>query len=83
MNTYRTNNKKRKRNSNTRKKDNALAKYVTFSLAIVLIFTVVEFVFSIKTGITHDTLTTCVYGFWGGEIVMAALIKIFKIRKED
>ena len=66
-----------------RKKDNALAKYVIFSLAIVIIYTVVEFTFSTITGVSHDALTTCVYGFWGGEIVMSALIKIFKIKSKE
>jgi hypothetical protein len=31
-------------------------------------------------GVTNDTLTTCVYGFFGGEIVTCALIKIFKLK---
>ena len=66
-----------------RKKDNALAKYVIFSLAIVIIYTVVEFTFSTITGVSHDALTTCVYGFWGGEIVMSAVIKIFKIKSKE
>ena len=66
------------------KKPSSLTLYVIFSIAVVLIYSVVEFTFSITaSGISHDTLTTCVYGFFGGEIVTCALIKIFKIREEN
>lgn len=57
-----------------------LTKYVIFSIAIVLIYTIVEFIVSTVAGISHDTLTLAVYGFFGGEIVLTALIKIFKLR---
>ena len=58
-----------------------LDKYVIFSISVTLIYTVVEFVVSSVTGIAHDTLSQCVYGFFAGEIVVAGLIKIFKIRR--
>lgn len=57
-----------------------LTKYVVFSIAIVLIYTIVEFITSTITGIHHDTLTVAVYGFFGGEIVTCGVIKIFKLR---
>ena len=66
----------------SKKRLNGIDKYVIFSIAIVLIYTVVEFVFSSITQISHDTLTTCVYGFWAGEIVTLGLIKIFKLKEE-
>ena len=59
-----------------------LTKYVIFSISVVVIYTVAEFVSSIITGISHDTLSTCVYGFFGGELVLLAMIKIFKIKRE-
>lgn len=64
-----------------KKKLGALDKYCIFSLAVVLIYTIVEFVFSTITGIEHSTLTTCVYAFWAGEIVTLGLIKIFKLKE--
>jgi hypothetical protein len=60
-----------------------LTKYVIFSISVVIIYTIAEFILSTITGISHDTLTTCVYGFFGGELVLLAMIKIFKIRRAD
>lgn len=58
----------------------SLTLYVVFSIAMILLFTIAEFVVSSCTGTTHDTLTTCFYGTFGGEILCCALIKIFKLR---
>ena len=60
-----------------------LTKYVVFSITFVILYTIIEFVVSTITGIPHDTLTTCVYGFFAGEVVSCALLKIFKIKKEN
>lgn len=57
-----------------------LTKYVMFSIAVVIIYTIAEFIVSTITGISHDTLTVSVYGFFGGELVLCGFIKIFKIR---
>ena len=64
------------------KKYPALTYYVVFSFAVLLVYTVVEQVISTVTGISHDTLTTCFYGCFGGEILACALIKIFKLKEE-
>ena len=62
----------------------SLTLYVIFSILVVLIYTVVELIVSTISGISHDTLTTCVYGFFAGEVVVCGLIKIFKLKnKED
>ena len=66
-----------------KKKLGGLDKYVIFSIAVVLLYTVIEFIFSTVTQVSHDTLTTCVYGFWAGELVTLGLIKIFKLKTED
>lgn len=60
-----------------------LTKYVIFSISVVIIYTIAEFILSTITGISHDTLSTCVYGFFGGELVLLAMIKIFKIKRSD
>lgn len=65
-----------------KKRLNALDKYVIFSIAVTILYTVAEFVTSTITGMEKTTLTGCVYGFFAGEIVTAGLIKIFKIREE-
>ena len=61
---------------------NSLDKYVIFSITLLLLFTGAEFALSGHTG-THDTLTTCFFACFGGEILSCALIKIFKLRKDD
>ena len=58
-----------------------LDKYIIFSFAVMIVYTIFEFVFSTITGISHDTLTTCLYGAYGGELLMCALIKRLKIRR--
>ena len=63
------------------KKLSGLDKYVIFSIVLLIAFTVVEFLMPI----THDTLTTCFFACFGGEILSCALIKIFKLKgdKQD
>lgn len=61
----------------------SLTKYVVFSIAVTIIYTVAEFVMSLKTGISHDVLSGCVYTFFAGELVLTGLIKIFKLREEN
>ena len=65
------------------KKISALDKYVIFSISILLIFCIAEFIVSSITGQTHDTLTTCFFACFGGEILSCALIKIFKLKSGD
>lgn len=65
------------------KKISALDKYVIFSICVLLVFCIAEMVVSSITGQTHDTLTTCIYAAFGGEVLSCALIKIFKLRREE
>lgn len=61
----------------------SLTLYVVFSIAVLIIYTITEQVLSTVTGISHDTLTTCFYSCFGGEILCCALIKIFKLKEGD
>ncbi len=61
-------------------KAHSLGLYVTFSIASLIIYTIVSQILAYTSGIILDTLTTCFFGFFGGEIVMCALIKIFKLK---
>lgn len=58
-----------------------LDKYVIFSISCMILYTIVSQIIQTTTGYTNDTLTTCFFGFFGGEIVTCALIKIFKLTK--
>lgn len=57
----------------------ALDKYVIFSITIAIVYSVAEFITSVVTGVSHDALTECVYKFFVGEVIVCALIKIFKL----
>ena len=57
----------------------SLTKYVVFSIAILLLYSVAEFI----SETSHDTLTTCLYACFGGEILSCALIKIFKLKGDN
>lgn len=58
-----------------------LDKYIIFSFSVMIIYTIFEFVFSVITGVSHDTLTTCLYSAFGGELLMCALIKRLKLKR--
>lgn len=55
-----------------------LSKFLVFSFVIVLAYTAVELYLSTTTGISHDTVTTCLYTFFGTEIGSCAFIQIVK-----
>lgn len=59
----------------------SLTKFVIFSFASLIIYTIVAQLITIKTGgIEMSTLTTCFFGAFGGEVLMCALIKVFKLK---
>ncbi len=57
--------------------------YVVFSMAVLLVFTVAELSLSHITGTTDDTLITCLFAVFGGEVLTCALIKIFKLKENN
>ena len=58
-----------------------LSTYVAFSIAVLLIYTIVALVLSCF-GIQNDTLTQSVFSCFGGECLFCCLIKLLKIHKE-
>lgn len=65
------------------KKPKSLTLYVIFSITAIIAYTIVEQIISTNTGISHDTLTSCFYACFGGEILCCALIKIFKLKENS
>ena len=59
-----------------------LTKFLLASIGIILIYSTLEFIFKLITGIDHDTLTTCIFAFFGTELASCTLVKIFNIIKE-
>lgn len=75
--TLRKEEKKKKRMS-------ALDKYVIFSFACLLIFTVIVTVYQFKSDIEFSpTLITCFYSCFGGELLLCAMIKRLKLKKGE
>ena len=75
---------KRNGNAKKEKKLSALDKYVIFSFACLLIFTVVVTVYQFKADMEFSpTLITCFYSCFGGELLLCAMIKRLKLKKED
>lgn len=63
-----------------KKKLTSLDKYVIFSFIILITYSMAEFITSIITGISHDTLTVSLYGAFGGELLLCAMIKKYKLK---
>jgi hypothetical protein len=61
----------------------SLTRYIVFSFVMILTYTVIEFIVASNTGNEHSTLTTCFFAVWGGEVLAAALIKVFKLKEEN
>ena len=60
-----------------------LDKYIVFSFGVMILYSIAEFIVSSFTGIAHDTLTTCLYGAFGGELLLCAVIKKFKLKRNE
>ena len=74
---------KRNGEAKKEKKLSSLDKYLIFSFTCLIVFTVVIICVQTITGFTQDTLTTCFFGAFGGELLLCAMIKRLKLKKED
>lgn len=74
-----------KRNGETKKgkKVSTLDKYLIFSFTCLIVFTVVMIIVQTITGMTQDTLITCFFSAFGGELLLCAMIKRLKLKKEE
>lgn len=66
-----------------KKKLAGLDKYIIFSFTVLIIYSICEFVFSTITEVSHDTLTVALYGAFGGELLLCAVIKKYKLKRGD
>ena len=61
-----------------------LDRYVKLCLMVLILYTIVGIVVQIITSQeVSPTLTTCVYGSFGGELFLLAMIKKLKIKRGD
>ena len=68
---------------NKTKKLSGLDKYCIFSFTCLILFTIVMIVVQTVTGTTQDTLITCFFGAFGGELLLCAMIKRLKLKKQN
>lgn len=61
----------------------ALDKYVIFSFTVLIIFTIVEIIVGAITQVEQTTLITCFFATFGGELLLLAMIKRLKLKRED
>lgn len=60
-----------------------LSYYVAFSIVIILIYTMVVTILATTTGYDYSQYYSIFCGVFGGEILCASLIKIFKLKEKD
>lgn len=65
------------------KKLSGLDKYVIFSFTCLIVFTVVMICVQTITQTTQDTLITCFFSAFGGELLLCAMIKRLKLKRGD
>lgn len=75
--------KQERRRQRKKKKLKGLDKYVIFCFVSIIIYTIAQTVVTIKTGVESSTLTTCFFSVFGGEVLICALIKRFKLKTES
>lgn len=73
----------RKQIKKRRKRFPSLSAYVVFSIVMLIAYTVAELLITSLTDLSHDTLTTCFFATFGGEILTCAIIKIYKLKGEN
>ena len=65
------------------KRIRSLTKYVVFSISVLIVYVIAEMIVSTVTGVSHPDLTTLIGSTFGGETLLCALIKIFKLKEEN
>ncbi len=60
----------------------ALDRYVRFSFICLITFTIVEIVVQAITSVPQDTLITCFFSAFGGELLLCAMIKRLKLKEK-
>lgn len=56
--------------------------FVIFSIVACLVYALAEFITGCW-GVTHDTLTTCFFACFGGELLCTCALKIFEKQEKE
>ena len=60
-----------------------LSSYVAFSITVVIIYTIVCTVLTATTGNDYSSLYTVFCGIFGGELLVTAMIQIWKLKGKN
>jgi hypothetical protein len=63
-----------------KRKTSGLDKYLFFSFMMIIVFTVIQTIITAVTGYEQETLITCFFSVFGGEVLLCAMIKRFKLK---
>lgn len=61
---------------------NKIDYFLTLTIFLLVVYTVIEQILTCVTGFERSTLTTCFYSAFGGEILGCVVIKVFNIKHE-
>lgn len=61
-----------------------LTKFVVFCIAVIILYIITAIMFQYTTGNPlPDSLTMGIFGFFGTELCVSGVLKVFKIKKEN
>lgn len=60
-----------------------LTKFVVFSFAALIGYTIVSQIIGYVKGLELSTLTTCFFSAFGGEVLLCALLKMLKLKGDQ
>lgn len=66
-----------------KKLSKSLDKYIIFSFSCIILYTIVNILLALRTGMEMSVLTSCIFAFFGGEILSCAMIKKFKLKENN
>jgi len=61
---------------------NKIDYFLTLTIILLVVYTIIEQILTCVTGFERSTLTTCFYSAFGGEILGCVVIKVFNIKHE-
>lgn len=64
------------------KKLNKVDKYILMSVTLLILYTIIDRIILVRTGLSSDTLTTCFFAAFGTEILSCCIIKSLNIKNE-
>ena len=65
------------------KKSNKLDGYITFSIVVILVYTLIALIAAFADKAVPDSLTMAFFAAFAGEILQCCIIKVFKLKSGE